>query len=105
MSDKDRTEICNIISDMLDNPDEHEIYPTSTAYTRLEIYIESQRAEVLGWAVADACTALDRGEDPRLMNVPDIFDRMKQDLLTTSHVQFKEEDCDTLTGDMLADHY
>ena len=48
MSDKDRTKICQIISDMLDNPDEYGIYPTSTAYTRLEHYIEQQRIEAIG---------------------------------------------------------
>lgn len=105
MADKDRTEICNIISDMLDNPNEHEIYPTGTAYTRLEIYIESQRAEVLGWAIADACTAIDKGGDPRLMNVPDIFDRMKKDLLTPAPKPAKElENWDNTTGAMLSNH-
>ena len=43
--DKDRTEICNIISEMLDNPDKHGIFPTSTAYTRLEHLIERARIE------------------------------------------------------------
>ncbi len=80
MSDKDRTEICKIISKMLDSPDEHGIYPTSTAYTKLEMYIESQRAEVLGWAHADACVSLDRGDDPRTIEVPTMFDRMRTDL-------------------------
>ncbi len=43
--EKDRTAICNIISTMLDNPDKHGIYSTSTAYARLEHYIEGIRAE------------------------------------------------------------
>ena len=50
--DKDRTAICKIMSDMLDNPDSSGIYPTSTAYTRLEHYIESVRAEAIGWTHA-----------------------------------------------------
>ena len=78
--DKDRTEICKIMSDMLDNPDEHGIYPTSTAYTRLEHYIEGVRAEAIGWASADACTALDKGEDPRVTNVPGMLERARVDL-------------------------
>jgi len=42
---KDRTEICNIISKMLDAPDESGIYPTTIAYTELEKYIERVRME------------------------------------------------------------
>lgn len=80
--DKDRTAICNIISDMLDNPGECEIYPTSTAYTRLEHYIEGVRAEAIGWTHADACTALDKGEDPRTQNVPEMLVRAQKDLDT-----------------------
>ena len=77
---KDRTAICNIISDMLDTPDEHGIYSTSTAYTRLEHYIEGVRAEAIGWTHADACICLDKGNDPRLTEVPDILHRAKIDL-------------------------
>jgi hypothetical protein len=35
--DKDRTAICKIMSDMFNDVDKHGIYPTSTAYTRLEL--------------------------------------------------------------------
>ena len=78
--DKDRTAICNIISHMLDNPDKWGIYPTSTAYTRLEHYIEGVRAEAIGWTHAEACTTLDAGDDPRLLNVPEMYARAKKDL-------------------------
>ena len=59
--EKDRKEICKIISDMLDNPHENGIYPTATAYTRLEQYIEGVRIEALGWAHTNACICLDKG--------------------------------------------
>jgi len=78
--DRDRTEICKIMSDMLDNPDKHGIYPTSTAYTRLEHYIEGVRAEAIGWMHANACVTLDRGGDPRTVDVPSILDQAKVDL-------------------------
>ena len=78
--DKDRKVICKIISHMLDNPGECEIYPTSTAYTRLEHYIDGVRAEAIGWMHAEACTTLDGGDDPRLTEVPDILERAKKDL-------------------------
>ena len=76
----DRTAICEIISQMLDNPDINGIYPTSTAFTRLEHYCEKVRHEALGWMHADACTALDRGFDPRTMEVPDTLARARIDL-------------------------
>lgn len=78
--DKDRTAICKIISDMLDNPDSCGIYPTSTAYTRLEHYIEGVRAEAIGWTHADACVTLDNGGDPRLTVVPEMLTRAQVDL-------------------------
>lgn len=78
--DKDRTEICNIISEMLDNPGECEIYPTSKAYDALEKYIEGERIKAIGWAVADACIALDKGQDYRKIEVPSILARAMMDL-------------------------
>jgi|SRR3990167_2783386 len=58
--DKDKIAICKIISDMLDNPDESGIYPTSTCYTRLEEYIAGVRAEANQWRHANA-------DDPKLI--------------------------------------
>jgi hypothetical protein len=78
--DKDRTEICRIISEMLDNPGECEIYHTTKAYDELEKYIRSVRVEALGWAYADACTTLDRGQDYREIEVPSIIKRALIDL-------------------------
>lgn len=79
--EKDRIEICKIISEMLDNPDGHGIYPTSTAYTKLEHYVEQQRMEAIGWTHAEACSLLDRELDPRVELVPDLLERAKKDLL------------------------
>ena len=36
----DRAVICEIISEMLDNPDEHGTYPTTRAFDKLEEYIK-----------------------------------------------------------------
>ena len=41
----DRGAICAIISDMLDNPDEHGIYPTTIAFNRLEELVRKAREE------------------------------------------------------------
>lgn len=80
--DEDRAAICKIISKMLDNPDKNWIYPTSTAYTELEHYIEGVRAEAIWWMHADACKMLDRGDDPRVAEVSDIYSRAMTDLAT-----------------------
>jgi len=77
MTSKDRTEIYNIISEMLDNPDSSGIYPTSTAYNRLEAYIRLARAETVGHIWAEACIQLDKGEDPRLYEIPKLLDSVE----------------------------
>ena len=77
---KDRTIICEIISEMLDNSNEHGIYPTSTAYTKLEHYIESVRMETLGWMHGYCCILLDKGQDPRTEEVPKIIENALKDL-------------------------
>lgn len=78
--ERDRKEICKIISEMLDNPDENGIYPTGIAYTRLERYVTGERNKAIGWTHADACIALDKGKDPRTENVPDMLERAETDL-------------------------
>lgn len=78
--EKDRATICNIISEMLDNPNKDGIYPTTNAYDALEKYIEGARIEAIGWAHADACTTLDRGQDYRHVEVPRILERAIVDL-------------------------
>lgn len=49
MSSEDRAEICDAVSEMLDNPDESGIYPTTRCYDRLEKYIESVRRKPYDW--------------------------------------------------------
>jgi len=50
---KDRAVICDIISEMLDNPDEVGIYQTGKAYDKLEEYIRVARGE--GALPCEAC--------------------------------------------------
>lgn len=78
--EKDRAEICKIISEMLDSPDDAGIYPTTRAYDKLEEYIHAQRMEALGWMHAEACVNADEGCDPRTREVPEIIGRMVDDL-------------------------
>jgi len=68
--DKDITEICKIINRN----------PTTIAYQKLENYVEQQRTEAIGWAIADACVHLDEGKDYRQVEVPSILERAKKDL-------------------------
>jgi len=78
--DKDRQVVCDIVSEMLDHPDEHGIYPTTTAYYKLVNYIEQERIQALGWAIAECCTTLDKGDDPRFHDLSEILSRAIQDL-------------------------
>lgn len=84
MSDKDRTKICEIMSEMLDNPDDCGIYPTTIAYDKLEKLVEDtrsdERAESIGWAYADCCVTLDRGSDPRQTLMSGVLERANADL-------------------------
>lgn len=75
MSRRDRNHICKIISDMLDTPLGGGIYPTSTAFIRLEHYIEAERTKALGWMHAEMCILLDNGKDPRVQEVAEILER------------------------------
>jgi hypothetical protein len=74
-----RIEIYKIISDMLDNPDEHGIYPTSTAYTRLELLIIEKVLHGLGWCYSYNCVLLDKGLDPRTEEVPKLIEAAQRD--------------------------
>jgi len=62
---KDRTEIVKILEKMFDGVDEHGIYPTSTAYTQLEHYIQQERNIAIGCTHGACCVVLDKGDDPR----------------------------------------
>ena len=78
--ERDRIEIARIVGCMLDNPEENGIYHTTIAYTCLNNYIESVRMEAIGWTLADVCSGLDEGNDPRKANMPDMIKRAKIDL-------------------------
>lgn len=79
---KDRAEICKIMGDMLEKPDDCGVYPTTLAYDRLEQLVDAARTEAIGWTHADACTTLDAGGDPRQTEVPDMLCRARVDLET-----------------------
>lgn len=71
---QDRTKICKIISEMINNPNEHGIYSTTETFEKLEAYIDHVRFETLGWMYAYACSSLDKGQDIRKDEVPQIMD-------------------------------
>ena len=41
---------------------------------------ENRFYEGIGWTYAECCAALDRGEDPRQMEVPAMLERCERDL-------------------------
>lgn len=71
-----RKEICEIISTMLDNPDRVGIYPTSTAYTALELLVQERVMQVAGFVWTEACCLLDEGEDPRTHEIPALIEKV-----------------------------
>jgi hypothetical protein len=77
---KDRAKICEIISEMLDNPNKIGIYPTAKAYDELEQYIDKIRAESLGYAYGFCCALLEKGDDLRTLEVPILLDQAIEDL-------------------------
>lgn len=79
MSD-DRGNVCDVVSEMLDNPNEHGIYPTTKAYDALVALIETARVEALGWMLAEMCRILDNGGDPRKEDIAEMLPRAVEDL-------------------------
>ena len=45
--DRIRSKICELMSEMLDNPDEHGIYPTSRFMSKMEDFIIAERESSL----------------------------------------------------------
>ena len=78
--EKIRTKICELMSAMLDNPDENEIYPTSEFMSKMEDYCLELRHLAMGWTWAKACVLLDKDEDPRKYNQGGLIEEATRDL-------------------------
>lgn len=76
----DRANVCAVISEMLDEPDENGIYRTTRAYNKLEDLLRAARLEAVGWAWTEACLQLDAGKDPREHETPELIERVERDL-------------------------
>jgi hypothetical protein len=50
------------------------------SYVVLADEAETKAIEALGWMQAECCGALDRGEDPRQMDIADMLARARRDL-------------------------
>ena len=75
-----RKKICDLMSEMLDNPDENGIYPTSKFMWFMEQYVLDTRLEAIGWTWAEACVILDSGKDPRKHDEANLLVDAKKDL-------------------------
>lgn len=42
-------------------------------------YVRDARVAAVGWAYADCCVTLDKGEDPHHVHMPDVLGRMEKD--------------------------
>lgn len=76
----DRKVICRIISEMLDNPDDCGIYPTTKCYDSLEQYINSVRYQSIGWMFEYACQLANEGRDIKKVGVSEIMAEAYNDL-------------------------
>ena len=77
---KDREKIAEIFNKMLDTMAQTGIYPTSTAFTELELYIKQQRFITAGWCYSYCCNLLDKGLDPRTEEVPKLIEALQNDI-------------------------
>jgi len=77
--DKIRTKICELMSDMLDSPDESGIYPTSKFMSKMEDFVLETRGMAVGWAFGEACASMDKGLDPRKYDQANLISRIKED--------------------------
>lgn len=77
--EKDRVIIYDIINEMLENPD-NGIYDITKALDKLETLAHDRRIEAIGWTHADDCVDLDKGNDPREKELPEMLNRANRDL-------------------------
>lgn len=77
---KDRSKIRAILNDLLNVPDAPVFSQRAECVDKLEAYIEEVRNEALGWMLAECCTTLDSGGDPRKKEVPEMLGRAISDL-------------------------
>lgn len=77
---QDRSDIHNIIKWMFANDNEQGIFPTTETYNKFEELLKKVRIEALGWTWAEACVQLDKGEDPRKYEQPQLISRIERDL-------------------------
>ncbi|MAO66228.1 MAG: hypothetical protein CL666_14630 [Balneola sp.] len=66
------------IEEILDNPGG--VFPTDDCYDRLVEYVRSVRTQAVGWTWAEACTQLDKGEDPRQYDQAKLIERSEKEL-------------------------
>lgn len=76
----DRQVICDIISEMLDNPDKYGIYPTTIAYDKLEKYVSDERTAAVGWMYAEACVLEEIGVSIQNYDISELIPRIDKEL-------------------------
>lgn len=75
-----RSKICDLLSAMLEDPDEDGIYPTSEFMSKVENFCLELRHEAIGWTWAQARVLLDKGTDPRQYNQGALIEDATRDL-------------------------
>ena len=60
--------------------------------------LSDDACEALGWMLAECCNILDKGEDPREADVPDMIERCRYDLKVKPKIDKEIDDFITATG-------
>ena len=77
---QDRSNVHEIIEEMIENPDAYGIYHTTKTFNQLEALLNTARIEAVGWTWAKACLLLDDGKDPRGYEMSQLIEQATKDL-------------------------
>ena len=80
--EKDYQKIVELIKKRFYEINLWKIYPVNADLfvDELTRYIEGERAEAIGWTIADDCVDLDEGRDPRYKDCAEMLERALKDL-------------------------
>jgi len=76
----DRERIIKIIDKMLDDARRRGIYQTDECINELEKLVGDVRAEAISHTWTEACSAYNRGLDPRNVTIPQLVLKASEDL-------------------------
>lgn len=76
MTTWDRERVGEILIDAIQNENDE----IEEAISRLEEFVSQVRAEAVGWTWTEACAQYDQGRDPRAQEMPELWEKAKENL-------------------------